>query len=352
MQILDRKRITWAKRAFSTRRVPTEAIKTIVDTGHTPKTGDLVLARVIKLGSHKKIELQNGRRAAMYPGDEIIVAYGDRYAPDQFEAYVPGNLDRCHLVAAGGLASHAVSWHDRLGEPTSIEPIGLLGCAQNNPLNLADFAIARGGGVMPRHVFGVFGTSMNAGKTTTAAALVKGLTNAGNRVGAVKVTGTAAGGDLWLMRDFGAIEALDFTDAGYASTFNVGPDRIQEASVHLLRHLASSGCNVAIVEIADGLYQVETAELARMNSFRSLLTGTFFAAGDAMGAVSGAKQLAGLGHNLLGLSGAFTRSPLGRREAESQSGPGVYGLDQLVDPPTVVALTGVSDSHYTLASGQ
>lgn len=352
MQILDRKRIAWAKRAFSTRRVPSEAIKTIVDTGHTPKAGDLVLARVVTLGTHKKIELQNGRRAAMYPGDEIIVAYGDRYAPDQFEAYVPDNLGTCHLVAAGGLASHAVSWHDKLSGPTVIEPIGLLGCAQNNPLNLADFAIAKGGGIMPRYVFGVFGTSMNAGKTTTAAALVKGLTNAGYRVGAVKVTGTAAGGDLWLMRDFGAIEALDFTDAGFASTFNVASEKIQEASVHLLRHLASGGCDVAVVEIADGLFQTETAELAQLEAFKSLLTGTFFAAGDAMGAVSGAKHLIGLGHNLLGLSGAFTRSPLGKREAESQPGPGVYGLNELVDPQTVVSLTGVSDGHYTLASGQ
>ena len=48
--------------------------------------------------------------------------------------------------------------------------------------------------------------------------MVKGLTGAGYRVGAAKVTGTGAGGDLWLMRDHGAYEALDFTDAGMATT--------------------------------------------------------------------------------------------------------------------------------------
>ena len=41
----------------------------------------------------------------------------------------------------------------------------------------------------------VAGTAMNAGKTTAAARLIKGLQRAGLRVGAAKVTGTGAGGD-------------------------------------------------------------------------------------------------------------------------------------------------------------
>ena len=139
MEILNRERLSQVKRAYSTRRVPRSAIKTLLTGGVKPKAGDLVLAQVVKLGSHQRLELPSGRRATMNPGDEIIVVYGDRYAPDQYESYVPTDLGACHLTAAGGIASRAVSWHDRLSGPTQIKPLGLLGCAERKPLNLADF---------------------------------------------------------------------------------------------------------------------------------------------------------------------------------------------------------------------
>jgi len=48
--------------------------------------------------------LPNGRRQTLFEGDEIIVAYANRHAPDQFEAEVPDSLSDCHLVASGGVA--------------------------------------------------------------------------------------------------------------------------------------------------------------------------------------------------------------------------------------------------------
>lgn len=335
MEILNRERLNLAKRAYSTRRVPRSHLKTLITKSCRPKAGDLVLAEVVRLGSHKRLELPSGRKAAMNPGDEIIVAYGDRYAPDQYEAYVPEDLEACHLVAAGGVASRAASWHDRLAGPTQIKPLGLLGCGDHKPVNLADFALGPTYALLPQNIFMVLGTSMNAGKTITVAGLVKGFTEAGHTVGAAKITGTAAGGDPWLMRDNGAREVLDFTDAGYATTFNVEPHLITQAAGNLVRTLARRGCDTVILEVADGLYQSETAALARMESLTSILTGTLFAAGDAMGAVSGARELAAMGHNVLGLSGAMTCSPLAVREAEAAAGVPVYRLDDLMSPATV-----------------
>ena len=60
---------------------------------------------------------------------------------------------------------------------------------------------------------------MNSGKTTTAAHLIKGLVQAGLKVGAAKLTGTGAVGDIWLMQDAGANLVLDFTDTGFPSTY-------------------------------------------------------------------------------------------------------------------------------------
>jgi hypothetical protein len=47
--------------------------------------------------------------------DAIIVAYGHRYAPDQFEAYVPEDLGPCHLVAGGGVAAREAERATRIG---------------------------------------------------------------------------------------------------------------------------------------------------------------------------------------------------------------------------------------------
>jgi hypothetical protein len=67
-----------------------------------PVAGDVVLARVAGLGQHQRLESPHSRRQTLFPGDEVLVAYGHRYAPDQFEAEVPADLGPVHLIAAGG----------------------------------------------------------------------------------------------------------------------------------------------------------------------------------------------------------------------------------------------------------
>ena len=96
----------------STRRVERGAAQTLI-TEATPKAGDLVLARVDALGHHANLQLPEGRRRRLFPGDTIAVACGNRYACEQFEAEVPTGLGPCHLVAGGGIASRALSWPPR-----------------------------------------------------------------------------------------------------------------------------------------------------------------------------------------------------------------------------------------------
>ena len=105
IRVLHRYRATRAKKAFVTRRVPTNDMETLISGNLRPSPGDLLLATVQELGKHKRLELRNGRRARLNPGDEIVVAYGNRYAPDQFEALISEDLGACDLVAAGGIAS-------------------------------------------------------------------------------------------------------------------------------------------------------------------------------------------------------------------------------------------------------
>ena len=58
-------------------------------------------------------------------------------------------------------------------------PLGLLADLEGERLNLAKWGLAAAGHVHAKpYVFAVLGSSMNAGKTTTAAAIIQGLRRA------------------------------------------------------------------------------------------------------------------------------------------------------------------------------
>jgi hypothetical protein len=325
-------RLAAAKRAFTTRNVDLAQATRMVRSGRRPAAGDVILARVTALGQHRRIENIHGRRGDLYIGDEIIVAYGNRYAPDQFEAYVPEDLGPCHLVAGGGVAAQATCRHAGIRPATQIEVIGALVQADGRALNLADFALVQPSRLRPARVIAVVGSSMNAGKTTTVAGIVHGLTRAGFRVGAAKLTGTGSGGDLWSMRDAGAALAVDFTDAGHASTFGTTPDALGVITQSLLAQLDEAGMDIAVVEIADGLLQAETAALVEMGHAKGWFDGVVFAAADAMGAAFGCSWLAARGIAPLALSGLVSASPLASREAAAATGTPLATLAQLRDP--------------------
>lgn len=342
VQDLEKRRLSSVKRAFTCRRVDVGSLRTLVGGSLRPRPGDLVLARVVRLGQHRKLELTDGRRAALHLGDEVLVAYGDRYAPDQFEAHVPDRLSPCHLVASGGIAARMISRSLDVRNPTEIEPIGLVGDEYGRPLNLSGYALppVRRQAEAPPTV-AVIGTSMNSGKTTTIHYLVHSLGRAGRNPGVTKVTGTGSGGDYWVMVDAGAHVMLDFTDAGLASTYRQPMRKIGATFQRLLGHLSSAGSGVRLVEVADGIYQKETALLIESALFRSEVDMVIFAAGDAMGAAAGASHLQSLGLNVLAVSGRLTRSPLAVREAEGATGLPVLGLAELADPVLACGLLGL-----------
>jgi len=309
-----------AKRAYTTRRVPQAHMATVVASDAQPKIGDIIVAVVEKIGSHPRIELPSGRKAQLAVGDRIVLAYGNRYAPDQFEAIIEKSMGPCHMVAAGGVAATMVARHEQMSRPTQIRPLGFVADAAGVPINLSRYALQLD--PRPRAIATVLvaGTSMNAGKTFTAAALVHSFARAGHKVAGIKATGTGAGGDVWLMSDMGASLALDFTDAGLPSTYLVEADRIERSVLGLVGHAADAGCDVAVVEIADGLQHEETASVLRSMSIRRITAGVVFAANDALGAKAGLDTLAAWGHPVLALSGQLTRSPLAIREAAKSTG--------------------------------
>ena len=102
-------------------------------TDFRPRAGDVVLARIEALGHHTRLHLPDGRRRALFVGDDVILAYADRYAPSQFEAAVPIQLEPCHLVAGGGIAAMVTERHRQVRRPTQIRPLGLVASERASP---------------------------------------------------------------------------------------------------------------------------------------------------------------------------------------------------------------------------
>jgi hypothetical protein len=338
-------RLARAKRAFVTRRLSLAEVVDLTDRNYLPQPGDVLLARITTLGQHKRIELETGRRSALYVGDEIIVVYGNRYAPDQFHALVPANFGPCSLVAGGGIAAAVVDKHAKMGAATTVEPIGMLAKADGSILNVRDgglpSAIANKRlfrSTNEPHIIAIVGSSMNAGKTTTAAHICVSLRGAGLKVAACKVTGTGSGGDMWSLGDAGAYPVLDFTDAGFATTYKTSAGDVERIVTTLLSHLGAARPDVIVIEVADGLYQEETRRLVQSPLFRRHVDGVLYACADAAGACAGIDLLRKWGYEPLALSGTVSASPLATAEAIAATGLDVITLERFLNDSTVPTL--------------
>lgn len=323
---------TNAKWAFTTRRVAHEDVARIDTDVRSAGAGDLVLAQITKIGQHKSIQLAQGRVSQTYPGDLVVAACGDRYAPDQFEAVAELDPEGSDLVAAGGLIGRMRHAHAAMAAPTRVKPLGLLVDHAGAIINVGSYALPMRPAPRGLTVLGVIGSSMNAGKTTAAASLAHGLSRAGLPVAAIKATGTGAFGDFNAFLDAGVAHVADFTDAGMASTYRQPVQRIERGFDALLAHVAERGARVVVVELADGIFQEETARLLKGSRIRDAFNGLLFAAPDALGAVGGVAILRQWGLAPFAVSGMVSCSPLGISEAKAMIGVPVVSRDQLRDP--------------------
>jgi hypothetical protein len=327
-----------AKWAFSTRRVVRGDAMALSGDVASARPGDLVLARVERVGQHRNVQLSEGRASELYEGDLVVLACGARYAADQFEGLAEIDPAGADMLAGGGLIGRMRVRHDRMALPTRLTPLGLLTGRDGAPLNLARYAMAPAPRPAGLTVIGVVGASMNSGKTAATASLAHGLMRAGRRVAAIKATGTGAFGDVHAYRDAGAHAVFDFTDAGLASTYGAPHGRIAACLDTLLDAAALDGCDVAVVELADGVLQAETAALLADPRTRGAFAGFLFAAPDALAAVGGVAALARSAVTPAALTGLIARAPLLTAEAEAATGLRVLSREALRDPAVAGAL--------------
>ncbi|HKH10136.1 MAG TPA: hypothetical protein VKA73_03225 [Rubrobacter sp.] len=330
------------KYGFATRAVPLEEMIWTTPASGTPSAGDLVLAEVLTIGRHKTMEARSGALMYLFPGDLIVGTFGNRYATDQFEGYVPaGPVEECDLLSVGGVMGEVASQHDSMSPPTRVRVLGSVCDMLGAPLNQREFGLramvddaARGGA----ETILVIGSSMNSGKTTTAGTIARSLSRKGFKVAAAKVTGTACSKDLRYFESCGASPVLDFTSVGYPSTYMASLEELERLHRTLLAHLKADDPDYVVIEIADGIFQRETRMMLDSERILETVDHVLFAAGDSLSVECGVRFVRELGLPLRATSGAITRSLLSVREAEEVTGVPCLGTEELMNGRLTEAL--------------
>lgn len=234
--------------------------------------GDAILAeegRVLAVrilddkSSYNVVEDVSGRMMALRSGDVLAGTLGSRRALRGYAGEVPERIavgDTIEVLNLGGILGRCTSANPEIGPPFRAEVLGAilsfpdLGDRVGRPASIRENAVP-GADVLESSlpVVYVAGTCMNAGKTVAATELVRGLSRAGRRVAALKLTGVSLMRDTLSMLDAGAVAALTFNDAGLASTH---PGTTVPVARGLMNRLAADRIarpDVIVAELGDGI---------------------------------------------------------------------------------------------------
>lgn len=327
------------KRSYICKNVEEYDIDKKLGKTQIPNVGDVAIFEVLSIGKHTSMQNDEKRNAAIYPGDRILAAFGTRYATEQFEGYLPTQVMReYHILGIGGTVGILHSMHTKFAGigPTCLKMIGYAvdseGSILNTKLIKAD-EMKPYKGVMQKvtRVILSIGSSMDSGKTTTAANMVKGIKKAGMSAGFVKLTGTVCTKDRDLAYDNGADVVTDFGEMGFPSTYMCSEKELLNLYETLLTNIGASELDYVVMEIADGIYQRETEMLLNNKEFMSGIEAVIFSACDSLAAVQGVKSLQEMQISPSALGGLFTASPLLIREVQSKLQIPIFTIEMMAE---------------------
>ncbi|HSH75143.1 MAG TPA: hypothetical protein VLA09_05650, partial [Longimicrobiales bacterium] len=212
-------------------------------------TGDYLVGEVLFAPRESsRIESTLGRDVEVVPGDLVIGALGRRAATlsavGDWESIGPDGV--MESLTAAGLMGKAtsVAWHTppimRLRYEGHV-------VRDDRKVVMRDFVAARSGPPFAGPVVLIIGTSMEAGKTSTAKMIIRQLKATGRKVVGAKLTGAGRYRDILAMRDAGADAVYDFVDAGLPSSVCSKPE-YRDALSTILSLIGSATPDVVVAE--------------------------------------------------------------------------------------------------------
>lgn len=293
--------------------------------------GGVVAVRVLtSKTTYDQLELPSGRFSKLKRGDVAAVCLGHRKALFGYSGTLPPSVkpgDRLQLLNLGGVLGQCDGVHPDLGDPFDCEVLGqvlhfpVLGERVAVPAHISQGAAPLSDrlDVAGVPVVAVVGTSMNAGKTAAACALVQAFTHRGLRVAAGKATGVSLRRDILAMEDAGARTTGIFTDFGVVTTT---PERAPVVARSLLTRLAAARPDVIVLELGDGLLGLYGVDAILDDAeVRACFRAVVLAASDPVAAWGGVRLLRerhGLATTVV--TGPATDNGAGTRLVEAHSG--------------------------------
>lgn len=211
------------------------------------------------LGSNENydvVESSDGSFQKITEGTTLIGTLGSREALKGFRGHTPVSIevgDVLHLLNKGGILGLATAGHPSYGNPIPVEVIGAVidtACQEPGPANIQHYALTPMISLPESApIVTVCGTAMDTGKTKASAEIIEGLTSAGLKVAAAKLTGAALMRDVREMQARGAVEVATFSECGLVSSTGT---QIVPHSKAVLAKLNEAEPDVIVIELGDG----------------------------------------------------------------------------------------------------
>lgn len=212
-------------------------------------TGDYVGAELLEgPGVPYLVENPQGRMVEALAGDVVIGALGRRAATLEATGdwRAVGEDLQMHSLTPAGILGRLTSRSVSIGPLPALTYRGHV-MRDGRRCAMRDFAHPPAETAPQAPVVLIIGTSMDAGKTVAAKAIVRRLKGLGLRVAGAKLTGVGRYRDILAMSDAGADVIADFVDGGLPSTV-VDEDDYTRALRIVMAQLAEAHPDVVVAE--------------------------------------------------------------------------------------------------------
>ena len=244
------------------------------------ETGDYVVSKILDPGSNTlNLELTTGRMRGVIGGESVVGALGERFATLEATGTwreVKSDL-KMNVLTGAGLMGKLTSKSIFL--PNMME-VDYTGHAFRNgkKLSMNDFVETVEPIPFNTPVILFVGTSMSAGKTTSARIVANLFKVAGYKVVGAKLTGAGRYKDILAIKDVGANAVMDFVDVGLPSS--ICPTDVYKIKLdQLMSRIEHQNADVAIIEIGASPLEPYNGDLA-INALREQIKCTVLSASD------------------------------------------------------------------------
>ncbi len=227
------------------------------------ETGDYVICKILDPGSNiLRLELPSGRMRGVIGGEWIIGALGERFATLEATGSWKevGDDLRMSVLTAAGLMGRLTSKSAFIPNMMEVVYGGHLFRA-GRKLCMDQFVTESPDIPFNTPIVLFVGTSMSAGKTTSARIVTNLFKLAGYKVVGAKLAGAGRYKDILAIKDVGADAILDFVDVGLPSSIC---DRglYKEKLNLLMNKIAAVDADIAIIELGASPLEPYNGDLA------------------------------------------------------------------------------------------